>query len=217
MDDEISKFLHNEGFVYGKRKFKLFTFSKVIGKVIKKQSDKLVFRPNIRVYFASPIASIIDASLNSFIKKREFDLYGNNLVLNSVEIINPEVSEEKVVLRCLSPITAYRTDVNTKKYVYFNPNQKEFYDVLKANLLKKYEIVYEKPYAGKLDIYPIEIRDTYKKKIVYKGKLLIEAWEGTYGMEAEKDMIKLALEAGLGPRNSQGFGMVEVIENVKSY
>jgi CRISPR-associated endoribonuclease Cas6 len=156
----------------------------------------------------------VNATLSSFIKKREFDLDGNKLVLNSVEAINPEVSGEKVVLRCLSPITAYRT--NVKKYVYFKPNQREFYDVLKANLLRKYEIVYEKPYTGKLNIYPIEVRDTYRKKVVYQGKLLIEAWEGTYGMEAEKDMIKLALESGLGSRNSQGFGMVRLLGYVKS-
>jgi CRISPR-associated endoribonuclease Cas6 len=214
IDDEVSKFLHDEGFAYRKKKFKLFTFSKVIGDIIKKQLDSLVFRPNISIYFASPISNITNATLSSFIKKREFDLDGNKLVLNSVEAINPEVSEEKVVVRCLSPITAYRTDKNAKKYVYFNPNQEEFYDILKSNLLQKYEIVYGKPYSGKLRIYPIEVRDTYKKKVNYKDSLLIEAWDGTYGMEAEKDMIKLALEAGLGPRNSQGFGMVR-LENVK--
>ena len=36
MDLLLSKFLHDIGFPYGKRRFKLFTFSKVIGKLQEK-------------------------------------------------------------------------------------------------------------------------------------------------------------------------------------
>ena len=40
----------------------------------------------------------------------------------------------------------------------------------------------------------------------------IEAYEGTFQIETDPSMFKVVYDAGLGAKNSQGFGMVEVVE-----
>ncbi|RMH07811.1 MAG: CRISPR-associated endoribonuclease Cas6 [Aquificota bacterium] len=207
----ISHFIHDVGFAYGKRRFRLFTFSKVIGKLLKKAQGKVVYEPKITLYFASPFAQVVSSSAHVFIKKESFFLDSNKLYLASVEAINPPISTT-IKVRCLSPITVYKTPIGEKRFVYLSPWEEEFYRIIKQNLLKKYEIVYNKSYDGVLEIKPVELKKSYKKKVVYKGTLIV-AWEGYYELSASQEMLKLALEAGLGARNSQGFGMVEVVSH----
>ena len=208
MDPVLSKFLHDIGFPYGKRKFKLFTFSKVIGKLIKK-GNILTFEPEITLYFASPLIDIVSSSAKTFLKKNSLRLGRNNLELVSIEVIKPKVDEE-ITVRCLSPITVYKTPEGEKRFRYLNPWEEEFYQLIKKNLIKKYEIIYGRSYKEHIEVEPVKISKNYRKKVVYRGTL-IEAWEGYYKLKGSQDILRIALEAGLGSKNPQGFGMVERI------
>lgn len=207
MDKKIATFLHDTGFTYGKRKFKLFTFSKIIGKLKDKRDGLLFFEPEITIYFASPLIEITSSHVKTLLKKGKLKLGKNEVEVFTVELITPQVDEE-ITVKCLSPITVYKTPKGERRFLYLTPFEEEFYELLKNNLLKKYELVYKKPYEGDLEIKPVKVKEEYKKKVVYKGTL-IEAWEGYYKIKGSQDIVKLALEAGLGSKNSAGFGMVE--------
>ena len=209
MDPALSKFLHDVGFSYGKRKFKLFTFSKVIGKLLKKDRNRgiVVFEPEITLCFASPLMDIVSSSAKTFLKRTDVYLGKNKLTVSSIDIIKPEL-DINITVKCLSPITVYRTNQNERRFNYINPWQDEFYELIINNLVKKYEIVYSKSYRGKIRVEPVKVVEGYRKKILYKGTL-IEAWEGYFHLQGDPEIIKLALEAGLGAKNPQGFGMVE--------
>jgi CRISPR-associated endoribonuclease Cas6 len=45
----------------------------------------------------------------------------------------------------------------------------------------------------------------------YKGTW-IEGWTGRFLLEGPPELLRLALEAGLGAKNSQGFGYVEEVD-----
>ncbi|ADO45631.1 CRISPR-associated protein Cas6 [Hydrogenobacter thermophilus TK-6] len=212
-DPVLSKFLHEIGFVYNRRRFKLFTFSKIIGKLASRQGNLVFFEPQITVYFASPLMDIVSSAVNVFLKRENLFLGENRLRLESVELIKPTVRED-VNVRCLSPITVYRTPEGETKKQFFSPWQEEFYELIKNNLIKKYQLIYGKSYKEELELKPLRISQRYKKKIVYKGSL-IEAWEGYYNIRGSTQIVKLALEAGLGAKNPQGFGMVEVVDSVE--
>ena len=209
MDPVLSKFLHDIGFLHGKRRFKLFTFSKVIGRMASKDRKKglIFFEPEITLYFSSPLMDIVSSSVKTFLRRENLLLGKNKVSLSSIELVKPEVDEE-ITVRCLSPITVYRTPEGEKRFHYLNPWQEEFYELIKKNLVKKYELVYSKSYRGELEIEPVKVMEGYRKKILYRGTL-IEAWEGYFKLRGDAEIIKLALEAGLGAKNSQGFGMVE--------
>ncbi|MBC7189418.1 hypothetical protein H5U35_04285, partial [Candidatus Aerophobetes bacterium] len=44
---------------------------------------------------------------------------------------------------------------------------------------------------------------------------LIKGWMGTYRLEGNPELIKFSYDAGLGAKNSQGFGMYEVVNLFK--
>ncbi|EDP75366.1 CRISPR-associated endoribonuclease Cas6 [Hydrogenivirga sp. 128-5-R1-1] len=209
MDPVLSKFLHDIGFTHGKRRFKLFTFSKVIGKITRRDKRRgfVFFSPDVTLYFASPLIDIVSSSVKTFLKRGNLFLGRNTVSLSSIELVKPEVDGEMTV-RCLSPITVYRTPKGEKRFQYLSPWQDEFYELLRKNLVKKYELVYSKSYKGELEIEPVKVIEGYRKKVLYRGTL-VEAWEGYYKLKGNEDMLRLALEAGLGAKNSQGFGMVE--------
>jgi len=210
MDPVLSKFLHDVGFVYGKRRFKLFTFSKVIGEILKRDAQKgfVLFEPSIKLYFASPLMDLVSSSVKTFLKRHNLLIGKNKLSLESIEVIQPEV-EGEITVKCLSPITVYRTPLEgEKRFIYLSPFEEEFYELVRKNLMKKYVLVYGKDFRGEFGIEPVKIDRRYRKKIVYKGTLIV-AWEGYFKLKGSKDMLRLALEAGLGAKNPQGFGMVE--------
>lgn len=42
-------------------------------------------------------------------------------------------------------------------------------------------------------------------------KTLIKGWVGRYKLSGDKELLKFALNTGLGGRNTQGFGMIEIV------
>jgi len=45
--------------------------------------------------------------------------------------------------------------------------------------------------------------------VKYKGTV-IKGWMGIYRLKGAVSLLKMALDAGLGAKNSQGFGCVEI-------
>ena len=51
-----------------------------------------------------------------------------------------------------------------------------------------------------------------KESLVFYKKEAVRAWNGVFKISGSKELIELALNAGLGERNSAGFGCVMKIE-----
>jgi len=64
-----------------------------------------------------------------------------------------------------------------------------------------------------LDISPIKVKENYKKKVIFKGTLIV-GWEGLFRIEGEGEILKVALESGLGAKNSAGFGCIILASKV---
>lgn len=207
MDRLFAEFLHESGFIHGGRKFKLFTFSKLRYRSLEKKNGFLWIETPLTVSFSSPLFTLSKSLAENFLKGETFRLGRNMLFLLKAEVVEYKLSPQ-MLIRCLSPVVVYRTPPGSRKYEYLTPYQKEFYELLEKNLRKKYELVYGRTYRGELEIKPEGIKPEYRKKIVFKGTL-IEAWEGIFRIEAEEDMVRVALYAGIGVKNSAGFGMVE--------
>jgi len=207
LDRDIATRLHNEGFRYRKRSFKLFTFSRIHARSRYDRRNKLItFFPPIRIHFAFAVDSVGRSFLNNVIKADSIVLEGNLLQVADVQISSPAVGEEMRV-KTLSPITVYRTHLKDgrKRTTYYPPDSPEFPLLIKLNLLRKYETLYGREYPSSLEV---EVLKRGKMAIIkYKGTV-IKAWDAHLLLTGEPEILKLALGAGLGAKNSQGFGMV---------
>jgi CRISPR-associated protein Cas6 len=217
MDTILAEFLHDFGFAYANRKFKLFTFSKIFGKIKEKGEKFITFKPpNIHFYFSSPIKTTAKSLINRTIKSERMRLSNNNVELIELEVLEEIIEGNSLEVVSLSPIVAYKTPPGSKRHEYLSPFDGEFYKLLKENLIKKYNIVYGKGYKGELEISPIKVKDTYKRKVVFNGTLIV-GWEGLFRIEGEGEILKVALESGLGAKNSAGFGCIISKRNDKGF
>ena len=208
----LSDFLHEMGFFYNGRKFKLFTFSKI------QSSHFIPLKSKKRIKYKTPITLYISSGVDEFtknwgdflLKSHRILLGKNELYLGSIEAVKTPVFKEEMLIRTLSPITVYRTFENEGKYYrYYSPQEPEFQELISENLRKKFEILSGK----KLDKFPIQIQPTGKiRKVLFKYKdFPIEAYEGTFKIKTDPEMFKTVYDTGLGAKNSQGFGMIEVL------
>lgn len=110
-------------------------------------------------------------------------------------------------IRMLTPIVARRTI--GKETVFYRPGQPEFAKLLRLNFQRKYRTLAgrePRPFA----IEALEAGQGDMVRTDMKGSSLT-AWGGTYRLRGEPDELNFLYDAGLGSKNSAGFGMFETI------
>ncbi|KXG76744.1 hypothetical protein AN618_14290 [Fervidicola ferrireducens] len=218
LSEEFSEFLHNQGFKLGSRSFKLFTFSRLMGRFEILQDNKIKIYPPFELIVSSPVDRFIKDFASSLLKNNSFDLVGQGVEINGISVLS-ELDKEKckdgLFIKMLSPVVVYKTyldDRKDKKTYYFNPEEDEFAVLIKENLLKKAKLLnMDDVESSNFKIEPaFELNQKYCKIIKYKGTV-IKGWMGVYKLFADFPLLKVAYDTGLGSKNSQGFGCFEVI------
>lgn len=217
---ELSDFLHDQGFIINGRQFKLFTFSRLMGR-FKMKGNIIEFTPPINLIVASPVERFLRELAEGMLRNDNLALYGQRLMLSSVAVYNgyEDVDfDEEVTIKMLSPVVAYNTVKKgiSSHTVYFSPWDEWFSELIRMNLERKYQLIY----GQKLEGSDIRIEtlgpkdDRYCKVLQYKDTV-IKGWNGIYRLRGDRRLIKVAYEAGLGSKNSQGFGCFEVIKGLR--
>jgi len=217
IDEKLANFLHEEGFVVGKRHFKLFTFSRLSGKVkFISKLKKFKIESPFGLVISSPVESFLPSLAENFIKSEELNLNGEQIFVESINVLPAPKLGSEVTIKMLSPMTAYstlQTSDGKKKTYFYSPLEQEFSELLKENLKKKHKALYKSESNGlSFSIEPIGINSKHQKIVEYKGTI-IKGWMGKYKIKGSPELLKLAYDTGLGAKNSQGLGCFDVINN----
>jgi len=208
----IATKVHDQGYKYGKREFRLFTFSRLFGR-FESRDRNLTFKEKCTLWIASPITEILESLACSLARKGKMKIGNNYCRVLSIEVPFTGDYNKELLIRALSPITVYSTlftQDKKKKTYYYSPFEDNFSRLLKENLLKKYVLINNGEPEGELDfsITPEKVSKRNEHIIFYK-ETVIKAWSGIYRLKGSIELIKLAFDCGLGAKNSQGFGMIE--------
>ncbi|MDY0360446.1 MAG: CRISPR-associated endoribonuclease Cas6 [Desulforegulaceae bacterium] len=215
LDRVSSEWLHETGFKYEKRTFKFFTFSSFLEKpeIIKKEKV-FIFPDSVSFIISSPVDWIIKQVAQNIVISEKVRIGKNNLNVSGVEIIPDEkIEESKVRINALTPIEVHSTlekKDGEKKTYYYSPSEKEFSEIVNNNLKKKWKALFDEDCLYDLKIEPVRIQFCKEQIRVFK-KTVIKGYSGHYFIEGEPRFLEFAISAGLGSRNSGGFGMVEVV------
>ncbi len=202
--------------LYMKRGPKFFCFSQLFfeqGGKRTKESIKISEGDIARLYVSSPYEKFLFSSIQGFIKLKRLVKIGDSYwEIKDMKVL--EIQLKNNLFDTLSPITV---SIKKEGKIYdVPPHDGLFYVQLKNNLLKKYLLFYGKEYEGELDISPafvshvkpkrIKVKNTYHMAYHIKGLQII----------GSSEIVKLAYDAGLGEKNSMGFGMIveEGVSNV---
>ncbi|KXG75852.1 hypothetical protein AN618_17620 [Fervidicola ferrireducens] len=211
--------MHNQGFKLGSRSFKLFTFSRLMGRFKILQDNKIKIYPPFELIVSSPVDRFIKDFASSLLKNNNFNLAGQNVEINRISVLSEldrEKCKEGLFIKMLLPVVVYKTyfdNRNDRKTYYFNPEEEEFAALIKENLLKKARLLnMDNVDSSYFKIEPaFELNQKYCKIVKYKDTV-IKGWMGIYRLFADFPLLKVAYDTGLGSKNSQGFGCFEVIE-----
>lgn len=210
LEDDFRNTLHDIGYKSGNRAFKLFTFSRLLGRFIRK-GDVIEFDREIKLYLSSPIIKLIEQVSRGLLGGM-IRLETNKVHVESIEFVKEPQMTSPMLVRTLSPVTTYSTLYSangSKKTYYYSPLEKEFVSITKSNLIKKAEILGVE-HNGEFDIESLgQRREIF---LSFKGTL-IRGWVGKFRITGDTRLISVGYETGFGCKNSAGFGMVEVIQN----
>lgn len=217
LDEPIAEKLHNEGFKdpASKRQIKFFTFSRLIStEKVKIREGHIVFHGDVYLVVASPYSEFIQSFATNLIKKTNIELGNETFELASIEVEPPPEYAEEVLVKTLSPITVYSivlTLDGKKKIYYYSPFEEDFEKLLLKNLQRKARIWFGKDIYGG-SIKPFKVTKKDEKILLHHGNL-VKGWDGVFELSLPPELFQLAFEAGLGAKNSSGFGCIEILKH----
>ena len=210
--------LHNEGFKFEKRSFKFFTFSSILEKgIFDNKEKKFTFGSEISFLVASPVDWILQQFASNLMKQGSVRLAANIMAVNSISVFKTNsISENSMIIKAVTPMEMHSTFTTTegkKKTHYYTPFESDFSRLINSNLQKKWMALFGKDFCP----YNIKITPLFKgnrnERIMYFGtgplKTLVKGWKGKYRLEGQPAFLQIAMDAGLGGKNAQGFGMID--------
>lgn len=209
---EMAISLHDEGFVEGNRRLKMFVFSRLMGSSIVRDGQ-IIFANEFSLVVASPEVGFLESLALHVMDAGEVRLGENQVRLASVEVAAEEEYQCPVLLQALSPITVYstllRADGKRKTY-YYSPFEPEFSEQVVCNLQRKWRVLSGSEVSTEgAYVKPYRVSTRNQHIALYRGTV-IKGWSGLYEVYLPEPLFRMALDAGLGSKNSQGFGCVTV-------
>lgn len=214
IDSELANFLHQKGYVDGSRTFKLFSFSLLQGAYHMDRVRKTIaFEREIQLTVSSPLPDFCQSLVSVLLTKGCLRLGALELEIDKINVRQFNVKENHVNIRTLSPAVLYSTLLRPdgRKYTaFFQPGEPDYTRLFNENLRKKYRALFEKEEpAGTIDIRPLGLQ---RMRIINYKDTVIKGYWGKLSLKGPKELLQLAIDGGIGSKNSQGFGCVEVVE-----
>lgn len=207
-DDSGKVLLHDQGSRYLNREYKLFTFGPFQGKY--SLADKnITFQDQVSFEVRSydeEVIRIIDRNIRS----RGIRLGDTVYCDVTTELEDYRVFASDIVVKMVSPICVYETDSMSGQTNYYSPQDYSFEEKVLSNFNRKYIAATGKEPKSEIHFEVLKVKPKDKYLTRYKG-FLIEGWRGIYNISGSPDLITFLYNTGLGAKNSQGFGMFEVI------
>jgi len=218
---KYSKWLHQKGYEDGYKHFKFFNISKLI---VRKEDYQLTGTNNELIllkedtayfYISSPIEEFLTNLVSYLLAKDTFKLGDHTVYIDrAVALPNPAISEN-TTFKSITPIviTKKHPEYRTPFFIRAYQDPEEFDKYITKNALEKYKIL-----TGKDSNLSLNVDREYLKKKVYRTVVKIQLKENQtlFGSlvpveaKGEPAILNFLYDVGLGEKNSQGMGMVEI-------
>lgn len=209
-DKKYADFLHNKGYEYGNRTFRLFSFSRLEGDFILDKETKILnfTKKRMSLSITSPSEEFIKYVGETLLLKNELSLWKNTLSVESVKFENNHIEANNVKFYTKTPIVVSST-LASGQTIFYSPLDYCFQERIKSNILKKYNAFY----GTNLDDINVNIKvisSRPKKKVVRYKKMIINGYMCELEFSGDTKILDFIYSASLGEKNSQGFGMLEL-------
>jgi len=221
-DPEFASFLHRQGYIDGNKQFKLFNYSPLnFGKPIL-WKEKSLFEICIDTVFLHVSFYMPDAAerfiVGLFNNQQVFvgdKFNGIDLTVSQIERLAEPAITATMFYKAGSPIVISVAREGEKYAKYLSPKEKDYSDFIKNNLIQKWKTI---PMAERLHddfSFEWEVTSEPKSKLATvkpytPQQSKVRGYMYEFKMTAPEEIHRLILSAGIGEKNSTGFGWVEV-------
>ncbi|MGN0514452.1 MAG: CRISPR-associated endoribonuclease Cas6 [Lachnospiraceae bacterium] len=205
---ELSEFVHDTGYTFGDRQYKMFQFSHLQGRYHIHQK-KIIFGEYMTLEIRSPENRIIQLLAQNF---QEKGIWFGNIHCQDIEVELRDytIEESELIIQMKTPITVYSTDEESGRTYYYTPDDEIFARKINDNFLRKYYAYYGVMPVSKITLEPIRITEKDKFVTRYKQSY-ITGWYGVYRLTGKRKYLDFLYQVGLGGKNSQGLGMFQLL------
>ena len=207
-EDENGTLLHDNGSSFGKRAYKLFTYGPILG-IYKVKGHRITFLDEITFEVRALDSNVIWQMEDNILE------YGIRFGEHLYEEVECEVSDnhltlEEARIQMISPICVYKTDEVSKHTTFFTPDEFEFFEAITANMHRKYKAATGTDASMTLQLMKLDVQPKDKYFTQYKN-FYLEGYKGIYKIKGKPEELDFLYQVGIGAKNSQGFGMFEVL------
>lgn len=232
-DEQFASFFHEVGYGNYRFKYKLFTFSDITIPFTCMGDRMLLLgqTASFKVCFHVPEAAehfvkglFLDEQLTIGDKKSQV-----NFKIQEIEncVLDLGASPDEIISVLVTPISplvvARRREEKSAPKLYFSPFEKPFVDWLIFSWIQKYKSI-----SSETDFEIYKLKQKIKVKLIFydnppaERRIIIKAGDVDaqklrgytkfrMRLAAPKKMIELALNSGLGIKNSVGMGCIQLI------
>jgi CRISPR-associated endoribonuclease Cas6 len=207
-DKSYASWLHDEGYEKGGKVYRLFVYSDLQFAPIEVSPSGLKSEGCIVWQLGSPDGRFIKALADGVkLLGNKLDVFGSTFdVLDTLQAQLPK-TKENPVFRTISPVVASVQEGKGSTPTYLSPEDQKFTEALERNLFSKWE-AYNKR-SIEVENFGIRTWDP-KSKLIPTFDINVRAWNLKLQIWGSDEMTRFAYDAGLGERNSQGFGMIDL-------
>ena len=216
-DAPFAKWLHEHGYSYNGRRFKNFTFSHMRIPEREITGDRIHIRgerADMQIAFA------VDRAVEHFIAglfdNQEFSIGDDtsraDFSIENVETLVEPGFQNTLRLRCLSPICVSRGNAGASA-TYLGPDAADYAERIAENLRNKLGSMSADPVPEQ----PLTLRPlgAAKSRLIHiksgkQGATRVRAFQFPLELGGPAELLRVAYQAGLGEKNSLGFGCVGV-------
>ncbi len=220
---EFSDFLHTVGWGDGYKKFKLFCYSPLNFGKPKLLKEKSLFQIqqqelSLQVSFQIPEAAE-QFIIGLFNNQQAFvgnQTNGIHLRVKQVERLPDPALAETIIYKALSPIVVSYKGENTYAQ-YLAPTDTNYDELLKQNLINKYQSIPGiENLSDDFNFVFKQLGEPKSKLIMIKPDTLeqskVRGYLFDFSLTCPVVIHQLIASAGIGEKNSMGFGWVEIIK-----
>lgn len=218
---EFSAWLHEHGYSYENRKFKLFTFSPIKFEDYIIQKDRIIAQtPNCSITLSFLLPEAVKHFVSGCFKSQHFGLGDKTSQVDfeaqAIDIESEIEFANAMRFRSVSPICISEPVERNGKLTsqYLSPDdagyEKRFFDNLREKYLSANEGAKELTGNCKLTVLstPKSKLITIKQGTPAESK--VRGYQYNFEIEAPKELIEVGYYAGFGSMNSMGFGLTKI-------
>lgn len=221
-DSAYAEWLHENAFKDGNKVFKFFTFSNLNIPKLKLDKDRLlIFSDTVSFYLSFLPEKSTETFIKGLFQDQQFtlgDKYSKvQFGIQQIELMPfPDLAKVET-FKTLSPVVVSVKEKNGK-VTYLGPEREEYSACLFKNLKEKYKTYYGREFSGSEE-FAFELLSPAKPRLITikagtPNETKVKGYNYIFNLKADEELVRLAYEAGLAEKGSQGFGMIEVNNHV---